>query len=205
MAEELGKIEKPPVEQFNKGRRLFFVPLTYSVKDAPAEFVEKLDRYWLQAEGQIAELQIKLGSAAAVYHELLQAGGEEGLKELESLNEKSFRIVKKLIEKGATLEQTEDENLLSEYIDWSRCLSVGLHNQKVAAKIYESYEQAAKARNEFISKQIDTTLGPDKIGVFFCRERHYIHFPADIEVFYVAPPALDEINRWLEKREEEGS
>jgi hypothetical protein len=29
-------------------------------------------------------------------------------------------------------------------------------------------------------------------------ERHQVQFPADIEVFYVAPPALDEFRRWLQ-------
>ena len=28
------------------------------------------------------------------------------------------------------------------------------------------------------------------------REGHQLQFPSDIEVFYVAPPALDEIKRW---------
>jgi hypothetical protein len=27
-------------------------------------------------------------------------------------------------------------------------------------------------------------------------ERHQVQFPTDIEVFYVAPPALDEFRRW---------
>ncbi|MDO8577664.1 MAG: hypothetical protein Q7R50_00590 [Dehalococcoidales bacterium] len=204
MAEELGKIEKPPVEQFNKGRRLFFVPLTYILKDTPVDYLEKIERYWKQVEDQINDLQSKLGKVNVIYHELVQTGGEEGLNDLKSLNEKSYQIAKKLIEKGAKLEQTEDPDLLTEYIDWSRCLSIGLQNQKVATKIYESYEQTSKSRNEFISKQIDITLGPDKIGTFFCREKHYIHFPADVEVFYIAPPVLDEINRWFRDRETEG-
>jgi hypothetical protein len=33
------------------------------------------------------------------------------------------------------------------------------------------------------------------------RENHQIQFPPDIQIFYVAPPALDEINRWLRDRE----
>ncbi len=205
MAEELGKIEKPPVEQFSKGRRLFFVPLTYSVKDSPADYLEKFDRYWKQVEDQISDLQSKLGKIAVIYHELVEIGGEEGLDELKSLNDKSYHIVKKLVEAGAKLEQTEDADLLTEYIDWGRCLSIGLQNQKVAAKIYESYEQTSKSRNDFIGKQIDKTLGPDNIGVFFCREKHYVHFPADVEVFYIAPPVLDEINRWFRDRETAGS
>ena len=40
-------------------------------------------------------------------------------------------------------------------------------------------------------------LKPDEIAVLFIREGHMVQFPKDIEVFSVAPPALDEIQRWL--------
>ena len=55
--------------------------------------------------------------------------------------------------------------------------------------------------NEFIAKRLDETLKPDEIGILFMREGHQVQFPADIQAFYVAPPALDEINRWLRDHE----
>jgi hypothetical protein len=33
------------------------------------------------------------------------------------------------------------------------------------------------------------------------REGLQIQFPSDIQVFYIAPPALDEIKRWLREKE----
>jgi hypothetical protein len=33
------------------------------------------------------------------------------------------------------------------------------------------------------------------------REGHQVQFPEDIQVFYIAPPALDEIRRWLRDQE----
>ena len=33
------------------------------------------------------------------------------------------------------------------------------------------------------------------------REGHQIQFPSDIQVFYIAPPSLDEIQRWSQKSE----
>ena len=101
------------------------------------------------------------------------------------------------VKKGAQLEATEDAELLTEFIDWSRCLSVSLQNQRVVATVYQAYAEANKKRNEFIPKHIDETLKPDEIGVLFVREGHQMQFPFGVEVFYVAPPALDEINRWL--------
>ena len=34
------------------------------------------------------------------------------------------------------------------------------------------------------------------------RENHQVQFPADIQVFYISPPALDDIKRWLREREQ---
>ena len=37
MAEQLGKIEKPEVERFKQGKKLYLVPLIYSGEEAPDE------------------------------------------------------------------------------------------------------------------------------------------------------------------------
>lgn len=203
MSEELGKIEKPPVESFKTGRRLYFVPFVPSPKDAQTEYLEKCNKYWEQVENQMGDLELKLGKVNKIYHEFISVGGEEGVKAVEELNDKSCQIIKGRLEKGAQLEPTEERELLTEFMDWTRCLSIGLQNQKVFTKIYESYKEATKKRNEHIARQIDETLKPDEIGILFMREGHQVQFSTDIEVFYIAPPALDEIKRWLREREPE--
>ena len=80
-------------------------------------------------------------------------------------------------------------------------MAIGLQNQKVLTNVYESYTEAGKKRDEFIARHIDETLKAEEIGILFMREGHQVQFPAEIEVFYVAPPALDEINRWLRDSE----
>jgi hypothetical protein len=197
MAEELGKIEKPSVEQFKNGRKLFFVPLVFSGKELPLDFLEKYNRYWQQVESQIANLEDKLGPVKRIFHELIPESGEEGLKTLEKLNESSFLIVKHRVENGASLEATEDTEILAELMDWSRCLSIGLQSQAASTKIYEFYTEATKKRNEHILKRLDESLKENEIGLLIMAEGHHIQFPADISVFYVAPPALDEIKRWM--------
>jgi hypothetical protein len=86
-------------------------------------------------------------------------------------------------------------------MDWNRCLVIGLQNPNVINKVYESYLAASKKRNEYIIKKINETLKEDEIGILIMRENHHLQFPPDIQIFYVAPPALDEINRWLRDRE----
>ena len=201
MSEELGKIEKPSAESFKMGRRLYFVPFIPSAKEAQAEYLEKCNKFWEQVENQMGDLELKLGKVTRIYHEFLSAGGEEGIKAVEELNNKSCQIIKGRLEKGAQLEPTEERELLTEFMDWTRCLSIGLQNQKVFTQIYEFYKEATKKRNEHIAKQIDETLKPDEIGILFMREGHQVQFPSDIQVLYVVPPALDELKRWLRSRE----
>ncbi len=208
MSDELGQIEKPSVEEFRRGRKLYFVPLIYRGKEAPSEYVERFNNYWKQVEDQISTLELKLGNVNKILHELITANSEEGADAIKELNDKSYEIVKKRLDKGAQIEALEDSELVAELMDWGRCLSVGLQSQKVFTSIYGSYTEVSKSRNEYIAKQINEMLDANEIGLLFMVEGHQIQFPQDIEVFYIAPPGLDEIKRWLRdnqaKQEEKG-
>jgi hypothetical protein len=202
MAEELGKIEKPPVTSFKKGRKLYFVPLIYSGQDLPEDYLIKFNKYWDQVEKQVAELAQKLGEVNRIYHELVDASGEDGMKTIAGLSEKSHKIARVCLEKQAQLEAVEDNDILTEFMDWSRCLIIGLQNPKVVSRVYDAYIEAGKKRNEYIARKIDETLRENEIGLLLMRENHQVQFPPDIQVFYVAPPALDEIKRWLREHED---
>ena len=91
--------------------------------------------------------------------------------------------------------------MLTEFIDWNRCLTVGLQNEKVLTTVYDAYTAVARQRNEHISRRIDETLQQDETAVLLMREGHQVQFPPDVQIFYVAPPALDEIKRWFRERE----
>ncbi|MDD5127259.1 MAG: hypothetical protein PHR43_04060 [Dehalococcoidales bacterium] len=197
MTEELGKIEKPEVKDFQEGRKLYFVPLVYCGKDSPIEYVDKYYKYWEQVEKQISDLEAKLGKITHIYHELVPADGEEGIKIIKALNEQSSQVMQSRLDKGAKLEALEENEIITELMDWSRCLSIGLQNEKAANLIYELYLEVSKKRNEQILKRIKDTLPANEIGVLFMMEGHQITFPSDIQLFYVAPPALDEMKRWL--------
>ncbi len=201
MAEELGKIEKPLAEDFQKGRKLYFVPLIYRGVESTKEYLEKFNKYWEQVEKQIRELEAKLGKITRIYHELIPAGGEDGSKAIKEVNDKGYEIIQTCLIKGAQLEAVEEVELLTEFMDWGRCLMIGLQNQKVLTRVYESYTEIGKKRNEYIASKIDETLKADEIGILLMRENHQVQFPSDIQVFYVAPPALDEVKRWLRERQ----
>lgn len=199
--EKIGKIEKPSVDEFKSGRKLYFIPLIYCGKEPEADYLERYNKYWSQIESQLSDLELKLGEVNKIYHELIPVCGGEGATAIRDLSNKSYEILEKRLERGAKLEAAEESELLTEYIDWSRCLAIGLQNLKVLTRVYESYTEASKKRNEHISKQIDETLEANEIGVLLMREEHQLQFPSDLQVFYIAPPALDEIKRWLRDRE----
>jgi hypothetical protein len=202
MAEELGKIEKPSAEAFQATRKLYFVPLIISAKTLPLEIAVKIDHYWDEVGEHLKSLESKLGQINRVYHELIPQGGEKGLKLLGELKMGSQIIVETFTQKGATLEATEDDETLAELMDWSRCLSLNLQSQTVFARIVQFYEEANKKRNAGITRQLDETLKANEAGILIMAEGHQLQFPADIQIFYVAPPSLDEIKRWLRDNEE---
>lgn len=200
MAQELGKIDKPEAGSFKQGRKLFLVPLIYSARDAPPEYVEKFDLYWKQATEHVGNLEAKVGGVNRVYHESISLGSEDGLKATEKLNPKSCQIARQKCQNNAELEATEDRELVEESMDWERCLLIGFMSHKVAGMVSEFYVEASRKRYEHIGKKIDETLKADEIAVLFITEGHTVQFPKDVEVFSVAPPALDEIHRWLRDR-----
>jgi hypothetical protein len=201
MAKKLGKVKKPAAKKFKKGRKLFFLPLIFTPAKPEPDFKELLNKYWQQAREQINNLEEKLAQVKKVYHEWIADSGEEGVKAIETLDTGSKQIVKNILEREAELQPIEDGSLLNEFMDWSRCLSIGLLSQKVFSQVYQSYVEGLKKRHEQMAKRIDETLKSDEIGLLVMREGLQIQFPSDIQVFYIAPPALDEIRRWLREKE----
>ena len=200
MEEPLGKIEKPAVEHFTGKRKLYLVPLIFYGEKAPAEYMEKFNLYWEQVSQQVANLESKIGKAAHVYHESITLAGEDGLKIIEKLNPSCYQIANSRCQGGAVLEITEDKELAEESMDWERFLLMGFISHKVARTVSDFYVEATRKRYQDIARRIDETLKAEEVGVLFIREGHMVQFPADIEVFSVAPPALDEIHRWQRDR-----
>ena len=198
MAQELGRISRPTSAQFEGRRKLLLVPLVYGPPADAPEGVAVLQKYWDQMQTQVQSLESALGGMHHVYHESLSEGGETGLGQLAMADQRSHQFVKAKCEAGASLEATEDAGSLMETLDLQRCLMMPLASETVALKLQEWFTESNKRRYVHISKQIDTTLGENEVGLLLVSERHQIQFPDDIEVFFVSPPALDEFRRWLQ-------
>ncbi len=201
MSETLGKIEKPEAGDLKQGKKLFFVPLVFVPVEADATLEELFKRYWEQVESHLAMLEDRLGKATRIYHELVPQAREDGLKDIEKMSLGSYPAIQRRMETGAVLVSIEDAETLGEFLDWGRCLSIGLHSTAVFAVVYEAYVKAQKKRNEIISHTISDSLDSEGAGILFMREGHQVQFHPDVQVFYVAPPALDEIRRWVREHD----
>ena len=61
----------------------------------------------------------------------------------------------------------------------------------------EGFQGTLQARYEKIAERILDTLQEGESGVLFIRDDHRVQFPAEVQVFYVAPPALDTLKKWI--------
>ena len=198
MSQELGRIQRPSVGQYQGRRKLLLVPLIYGPQTDFAEGAAVLQNYWDQMQTQVEALEGALGGLQHIYHESLTVGGDEGLEQLGAADQRSHGFISGKTNSGAILEPTEDMDVLLETLDLQRCMMIPLASTSVAAKLQEWHSDSNRQRYEHIAVQIDSTLGENETGLLMISERHQVQFPNDIEVFYVSPPALDEYRRWFQ-------
>ena len=198
MTQELGRIDRPSAEDFRGKRKLLLVPQLYHPPALEEDGAAILNAFWEQTRSQIASLEAGLGPVKHIYHESVVEGGEDGILSLEAGETPSLALVREWRQAGATLEATEDAEGLWETLDLQRCLMVQFSSEKVAIQLREWFNDSVRRRYEHIAGRIDETLGQDEVGLLIINERHQVQFPADVDVFFVAPPALDEFRRWLD-------
>ena len=201
MAEELTRITRPAAGNYQGKRKLLLAPLIHvpvPPEAMPPEGTEIMARYWEQVDVQARAVQNALGSVTHVYHENTPEGGADGLGYLEVSGQSSHALVKNLTDAGATLESAESMDIMAETLDLQRCLMQPLISPTVATRLQEWFADANRRRYDFIAETIDATLADDETGLLLINERHQVQFPADVEVIYIAPPALDEFRRWLQ-------
>ncbi|MCE2462957.1 MAG: hypothetical protein J4F46_03450 [Dehalococcoidia bacterium] len=90
--------------------------------------------------------------------------------------------------------------MIEESSDWQRCLSIGLISQKAYSTILQAYMDVTGLRYEYMASRIDDTLKEEESAILVVGDNHRIQFPSDIQVFYVAPPALNDLRRWINDR-----
>lgn len=196
----LGQMPRPAAEEFRQGRRLLQVPFPPAPPQSPEDYTSRLRTYWEEVDGQVRNLELRLGRLARIYHEGVFEEGDRGMEFLERFNGESARMVRIWCAAGAVLERTEEAALVQEMLDWERCLVQPLFSEKVVNHISQQYQEAAKRRYEHIAQRIQESLKAQETGMLIMDERHRFQFPPDIQIFYVSPPSLDGLRRRLQQK-----
>ena len=165
----------------------------------PDEAQGLIERYWSEARDSISNLERSLGAVSKVYHELVCVDGDEGLSQIEAMNPNAAPLARAMCQSTASLRALEDAELVAEHTDWQRIVTMGPASQKVFGMAMEGYQATLSARYEGIARRIGEDLELGETGVIFIREDHRAQFGSDVQVFYVAPPSLDALKRWLDR------
>ena len=198
MTQPLSQTGKPLADRYSGSRKLFLVPNYAFPPDISEDGLEVLQRYWSEVRDAVGNLERTLGQVTRVYHEMLFSEGDEGAKMLESLNPQGHGFIQAMCSAGASLISTEERELVEEYTDWQRVLSIGPVSRKVMTAAIEGFQATLQARYEKIAERILETLQEGETGALFIRDDHRVQFSSDIQVFYVAPPALEAVKRWID-------
>lgn len=200
---ELGQIERPPAESFEKKRKLYCVPDVYPIKDAPEDYKGLVEKYWSEVTEQLERLEIA-GKIKKIFCENIADQGEKAFDTLAKFNELAFRIVRKKVDEGAVIFPIESQEIFSPFLDWANCLNV-VRTKEVFVKILEFYRELAEKRLQHAAEIINGSLAAGEAGLLIMRDedRVRLQFPSDIEIFLVTPPSYDDIHRWFREKMED--
>jgi hypothetical protein len=195
---KLGKISKPSVERFNNKKRLIYVPIFF----IPPQLTEikinnPFNEYWKEIADNINKLELSLGKIDIIFHEMNTKPAKEGLDIIENLNPNGIDFVKILYNSGSKISDFENEELVTELMDWQRALSSGIMSTKARELISKEYTETNSERKKNLLKKISKELNIGSNGILFMREDHGLQFDSDTEIFYVSSNTISKVHDWL--------
>ncbi|MBU2497232.1 MAG: CDC48 family AAA ATPase [Nanoarchaeota archaeon] len=180
----------------DKMRKLILIPIVHtpadmgSMKDALKEKgIEKLGkkaweenekkigRFWDEVEKTIDKLDLE-SSKVRIYQDGMPEGGEFALKIVNATAAKgsrNYQIIKKLIEGGAKIEETESKELLLKEYNYAKEFAKASNEEEKteAIKEFEKVKDSLiKERDKFIAEKINSGLKDDEIGILFIGAHH---------------------------------
>ncbi|PAV11222.1 hypothetical protein ASJ81_11230 [Methanosarcina spelaei] len=158
-------------------------------RDKWEENQKKILKFWEELEKEILGLKLDL-EHTKIYQDGLPAEGEIGMKIVYTaakLGSQNYRLIEKLVEKGAQIVATESPELLIE----ERNLLMEMYNSPTLEereKAKRRYELRKKnlllERDEYIASRISNTLKTAETGVLFIGAEHNVipFIAKDIEI-----------------------
>jgi len=194
---ELGRIEKPPLESFAGKRKLYAIRSVYLPRNPHEEYMSLFHKYWDEISVHIEKIEAA-GKIRKVFCEHIASAEGDALDAFARLNDRAAQLIRKKMGEGVTLLPLETEEIYGPLLDWRNCLQV-VETRKVFEQIFAYYAELLNSRFQYIIDVIEKNLTQDEAGLLILREedRVRLQFPDDIEVFFVTPPAYDDILKWI--------
>jgi hypothetical protein len=166
-------------------RMLLLVPRMYTEEEfkgfvavLPEDFKVRTHEFWSYVE---EKLQGFAGKIQRVYRDDVWKGGEAAVAYMSFIDHKNSLIVKRLVEKGAVFEATEDAMLVGESKSW---LEMVKQNPLDPVPL-EFYEETIRERNDYVARRIDETLSDDETGILFMIPDREINVKEPVKVIKV--------------------
>lgn len=211
------------------GRTLIYIPIIHTDPDLgslAADLEEKaaklLGSYWGEHKKTIEQyweeiaryLERKTFTKVSIFQDGLPEGGEAAqaiIDKLAQTGSPNYQLLRRLMEKGAHMQKTEDAELLKQEYQLTKDLAAkkNLMSAVVAFFKYKfKKNKLLSARDEFIAKQINQNLRQRKTGLCFLGAYHDVlsKLASDIKVILVKDPKkVKEYYKRLTKGETTGA
>ena len=138
-----------------------------------------IEKFWAEAAQEIDDLGLDYGKVR-IYQDGLPVGGEMARKIVDETAEKgsmNYRIVRKMMARGAALEATESpELLIEEYRHIKAILTAQTPGEKTeAARDYDRIkDELMRKRDAYIANRINSTLKDGETGFLFIGAAHNV-------------------------------
>jgi hypothetical protein len=181
-------------------KKIYFVRNLYLPQNASEKYRDIFKRYWNEVEEHLAKLEAA-GKISKIFCESIYMTGEESLRVLSAMNLRLEQIVKKKIDAGAEILPLEDEEIFGAYIDWSNCLMI-VRTSTVHNAVHKLLKNVIKERFEYVNSVLRENIREGETGLLIMRDedREYLDLPHDIELFLIAPPAYDDLLKYIRDR-----
>ena len=188
-------------------RRLLYVPIIHTEVDmgslkesirskfpSPKHWHthrQQVDELWTEITKQLASMRLDY-SRVRVYQDGLPVCDHELdiVRDLASHGSKNHQLVLSLVGRGATLEGTEDINLLLQEYNYVKAISERKTEAEVKRALEEYREKSRtllQKRDDFIASRVDSTLKKGETGILIVGVMHEVDkkLPDDIQVDYL--------------------
>jgi len=194
---EIARIGKPEASYYKDKKKIYFVRNLYLPQNATDKYKSIFFRYWNEVGEHLSRLEAA-GKISKIFCESIYMTGEEAIKVLSAMNIRLEQIVREKIDAGAELLPLESREIFAIYIDWFNCLAV-VRTQKVHESVHRFLDETIKERFKHIKSVLNEHIGKKEAALLIMRDedREHLVLPDDIEIFFVSPPAYNDLQQFI--------